>query len=130
MPKDPARGSVFRIGFAVLDRQIVADDGEHVGKTDDVEFSWNEGEAPAMTALLTDTAALGPRITGRLGRMWRAVLARLRPFDHDEPVRIPIGDVEAFSPTTRLSTPAPEGSRAAEKWLGDNVVGRIPGARR
>ncbi|WP_017574028.1 hypothetical protein [Nocardiopsis halotolerans] len=130
MPENQERGTTFRIGFTVLDRQIVDRDGGHVGKADDVEFS-REGEGPpTMTALLTDTAALGPRLSGRLGKLWRTVLSRLRPFDHDEPVRIPVGDVEVFSPTTRLSTPAPEGSRAAERWLGRNVISRIPGARR
>ncbi|CAL9383659.1 hypothetical protein [Nocardiopsis dassonvillei] len=129
MPKDRERESVFRIGFTVLDRQIVDRDGQPVGKADDVEFSWEEGASPTMAALLTDSAALGPRLSGRLGRLWRTVLRRLRPSEH-EPVRIPVGDVEDFSPTTRLSTPAPEGSRAAERWLSRNVIGRIPGAGR
>lgn len=120
---------MFRIGFAVLDRQICDRDGQNAGKVDDVEFSWEEGSSPTMTALLTDSAALGPRISGGLGRAWRAVLVRLRPFDHDEPVRIPVGDVEVFSPTTRLSTPAPEGSLALGRWLDRNVIRRIPGAR-
>lgn len=121
--------SVFRIGFAVLDRQIVDCDGEMVGKTDDVEFTWGEGRPPTMTALLTDSAALGPRIAGRLGRLWRTVMSKLRPSGHG-PVRIPVSDVVAFSPATRLSTPAPEGSRVLEKWLSRNVIGRIPGAER
>ena len=119
--------SVFRIGFTVLDRQIVADDGELVGKTDDVEFTWEEGRPPTMTALLTDSAALGPRIAGQLGVVWRTVMARLRPSEH-EPVRIPVRDVVEFSPSTRLSTPAPEGSLAGEKWLSENIISRIPGA--
>ncbi|WP_435108322.1 hypothetical protein [Nocardiopsis synnemataformans] len=129
MSQNQERESVFRVGFAVLDRQIVDRDGQPVGKTDDVEFSWEEGASPTMTALLTDSAALGPRLSGRLGRLWRTALRRLRPSEH-EPVRIPVGDVEDFSPTTRLSTPAPEGSHAAERWLSRNVIGRIPGAGR
>ncbi|MEV6819534.1 hypothetical protein AB0M72_12325 [Nocardiopsis dassonvillei] len=129
MSENHERESVFRIGFTVLDRQIVDRDGQPVGKADDVEFSWEEGSSPAMTALLTDSAALGPRLSGRLGRLWRTALGRLRPSEH-EPVRIPVGDVEDFAPTTRLSTPAPEGSRAAERWLSRNVIGRIPGAGR
>ncbi len=129
MSQDQGRGSVFRIGFAVLDRQIVDRDGQPVGKTDDVEFSWEEGASPTMTALLTDSAALGPRLSGRLGRLWRTTLRRLRPSEH-EPVRIEVGDVVEFSPTTHLSVPAPEGSRAAERWLSRNVIGRIPGAGR
>ncbi|MFD6951965.1 hypothetical protein A6A08_10450 [Nocardiopsis sp. TSRI0078] len=129
MSRDQAHGDVFRIGFTVLDRQIVDRDGQYVGKTDDVEFSWEEGGPPTMTALLTDSAALGPRLTGPLGRLWRTMLNRLRPSEH-EPVRIPVNDVEAFSPTTRLSTPVPEGSRTLENWLRRNFIGRIPGARR
>ncbi|MGW9349400.1 hypothetical protein [Nocardiopsis flavescens] len=122
-------GAVFRIGFTVLDRQIVDAEGANVAKVDDVEFTWTSGEPPAMTALVGDTAALGPRIAGRLGGFWETVLARLRPPD-EEPTRIPVGDVERFVPATVLSTPAPRGMRPLEDWLGRRVLARIPGGRR
>jgi sporulation protein YlmC with PRC-barrel domain len=126
---DGANDAVFRIGFTVLDRQIVDADGANVGKVDDVEFTWDEGEPPAMTALVGDTAALGPRIAGRAGLLWEAVLGRLRPPD-EEPTRIPVGDVVEFAPATVLSTPAPRGMRPLETWVARHVIGRIPGGRR
>lgn len=126
---DGADETVFRIGFTVLDRQIVDARGENVGKVDDVEFTWSEGEPPAMTALVGDTAALGPRIAGRLGLFWETVLGRLRPSD-EEPTRISVEDVEEFAPATVLTTPAPEGMRPMESWVGRHLLGRIPGARR
>lgn len=126
---DGGDGSVFRIGFAVLDRQIVDSDGENVGKVDDVEFEWREGAAPTMTALVSDTAALGPRIAGRLGRSWETLMGRLRPPD-EEPTRIRLEDVEGFSPSTVLSVPAPPGMRPLETWVAEHVIGRIPGGRR
>lgn len=129
MPQDREAEDTFRIGFTVLDRQIVDRDGQPVGKVDDIEFSWEEGSSPTMTALLTDSAALGPRLSGRLGRLWRTTLRRLRPSEQ-EPVRIGVGDVVEFSPTTHLSVPAPEGSQALEGWLERHFIGRIPGAGR
>jgi sporulation protein YlmC with PRC-barrel domain len=124
-----ANDTVFRLGFTVLDRQIVDAGGVNVGKVDDVEFTWQEGEAPLMTALVGDTAALGPRIAGRFGLFWETVLGRLRPPD-EAPTRIPVGDVVEFTPATVLSTPAPPGMRPLEEWVAHHVIGRIPGARR
>lgn len=126
MPKDEPR--IFRLGFTVLDRQIIDGDGRLAGKVDDVELSWeNEAERPAVSALLADSAALGPRLSGRFGRMWQTALRRLRPGAH-EPARIPIEDVTGFTPTTHLSTSAPEGVWALENWLGKRFIDHIPGA--
>jgi hypothetical protein len=120
----------FRVGFVVLDRQIIDKDGRPAGRVDDVELTWEEGGgAPVMSALLTDSAALGPRISGRAGRVWRSVMRRLRPRWR-EPARIAAEDVTGFSPTTHLSTAAPEQVHLVEHWLRDHVIGRIPGARR
>lgn len=119
----------FRIGFAVLDRQVVDRHGENLGKVDDVVFTWRTGEAPIMSALVVDAASLGGRLTGRLGRSWEAVLQRLRPLDH-APATVPLADVEEFTPTTELSTEAPPGGRPVEDWIARNVIARIPGATR
>ncbi|WP_420221192.1 hypothetical protein [Nocardiopsis algeriensis] len=119
--------AVLRLGFTVLDRQIVDREGNNTGKVDDVEFTWDGKRAPVMTALLTDTAALGPRLSGRLGRFWRTVMQRMRPTS-DEPVRVPVEDVEEFSPSTRLRTAAPENAVIVEDWLREHVIGRIPGS--
>lgn len=122
-------GEVFRIGFTVLDRQVVDRRGENMGKVDDVEFTWRPGETPMMTSLVVDAASLGGRIAGRLGRTWEAVLSRLRPLDH-APTTVPIEDVEEFTPTTVLSTEVPSDGRPVEDWIARHVIGRIPGARR
>ncbi|MEU0487600.1 hypothetical protein ABZ249_00120 [Nocardiopsis sp. NPDC006139] len=126
---DGGGGSVFRIGFTVLDRQIVDAEGDNVGKVDDVEFEWREGEPPTMTALVSDTAALGPRIAGRLGRSWEVLLGRLRPPD-EEPTLIRLEDVEQFDPSTVLSIAAPPGMRPMETWVAEHIICRIPGGRR
>ncbi|MGW8526499.1 MULTISPECIES: hypothetical protein [Nocardiopsidaceae] len=126
---DEADGTIFRIGFTVLDRQVVDRGGENLGKVDDVEFTWREGEAPAMTALIIDAASLGGRIAGRFGRFWETVLERMRPPE-EAPTRIPLTDVEEFAPTTVLSTDAPPGMRPLEAWMARHLIGRIPGGRR
>ncbi|MEU3016800.1 MULTISPECIES: hypothetical protein [unclassified Nocardiopsis] len=120
---------VFRIGFTVLDRQVVDRHGENLGKVDDVEFTWQPGRAPAMTALVVDAASLGGRLAGRLGRSWEAVLKRLRPLDHS-PTTVAVSDVEEFTPTTVLSTRAPTGGRPVEDWIARNVIARVPGGTR
>lgn len=124
-------GTVFRIGFTVLDRQVVDRDGVNLGKVDDVEFTRPEGQGgePNMTALIIDTAAIGGRISGRFGRYWEAVVERLRP-QKEGSIAIPVEHVEEFAPTTVLSTRAPEGMHPLEKWVARHVIGRIPGARK
>ncbi|GAB3213032.1 hypothetical protein SAMN02745673_00226 [Marinactinospora thermotolerans DSM 45154] len=122
----PGLPRVMRLGFAVLDRQILDVDGVAVGKVDDVELSWEEGRRPVLSALLTDTGALGPRLSGRLGRTWRTLLGRLRPSG-DLPVRIPPDQVHTFTPATRLTRPAPPQTRVVEDWLRTHLIERIPG---
>jgi hypothetical protein len=130
VPDDDARPEPMRLGFTALDRQIYDADGRSVGKVDDIELSWDGTAArPVVTALLTGGAALGPRIAGRPGRLWAALLRRLRP-DAPGPVRLPIGGVAAFRPAVRLSSPAPAEVWAVEDWLRDHVIGRVPGAGR
>lgn len=120
---------MFRIGFTVLDRQVVDRDGVNLGKVDDVEFTRREGEETSMTALIIDTAALGGRISGRIGRYWEAVVERLRP-QNEGSIVIPVEHVEEFTPTTVLTTGAPEGTHPLESWVARHVIGRIPGARK
>ncbi|NYI96998.1 hypothetical protein HNR12_003275 [Streptomonospora nanhaiensis] len=121
---------VLRLGYAALDRQIYDSDDRPVGKVDDIELSWGEADpVPRVSAVLTDTAALGPRLSGQLGRAWAAFMRRMSTGPA-EPVRIPIGSVVEFRPATRLSMRAPAHVWAAEDWLRAHVIGRIPGAGR
>ncbi|MDA0566807.1 hypothetical protein LG943_21185 [Streptomonospora sp. S1-112] len=129
MPDPDTTVEVLRLGFAALDRQIYDSDDRPVGKVDDIELAWGEADtAPRVSAVLTDTAALGPRLSGRLGRAWAAFLRRAGAGGG--PVRIPIGSVVEFRPATRLSMRAPARVWAAEDWLREHVIGRIPGAGR
>src|SRR5215218_3004097 len=113
------------IGFDLLDRQIVDSDGTAVGKVDDVELS---DDSRYVVALLTGQRALGGRFGGALGRWFTAIAARL-DTDGVGPRRIEYGLVSKVDSAVHLSvrsTSLPQ--PALETWLGEHVIGRIPGA--
>jgi sporulation protein YlmC with PRC-barrel domain len=117
------------IGFDLLDRQILDVRGEPVGKVDDVELDRATDGSLSVAALLIGQKALGERIGGRIGR-WIAGTARRLSHDYDQgPIRIPFDLVAEVGSAITLSVrrevlPDP----ALEAWLGEHLIGRIPGA--
>ncbi|WP_213455165.1 hypothetical protein [Rhizomonospora bruguierae] len=91
----------------LLDRQIFDVDGEPVGKVDDLEFTVpDDGGPPVLTAFISDTAALGPRIGGRLGAWWLAIGRRFQARADRDPYRVPTALVEDVDRTeVRLTVP-------------------------
>jgi hypothetical protein len=112
----------------LLDRLLIAADGEHVGMVDDLELS--DGPAPEITALLNGPTALGPRIGGRLGTWWLAVGRRLRPADDPYPNRVPFEQATTINHRgIGLAIPSAEvPTRRLRGWARDKVIGRIPGS--
>jgi sporulation protein YlmC with PRC-barrel domain len=117
------------IGFDLMDRQILDRDGQPVGKVDDVELTVNETGGLYVSALLVGQEALGTRIGGDLGRWMAGIAVRLRGPHAAAPIRIPyelVADAGAainLSVRRDLVTEAP-----LESWLGNKLIGRIPGA--
>lgn len=115
------------IGFDLLDRQILDRDGQPVGKVDDVELTVDADGVPHVSALLVGQQALGERIGGRLGRTMAGMARRLR--DDPGPTRIDysfvakVGSAVNLRVRKELLTEPP-----LEAWLGEHVIGRIPGA--
>ena len=113
------------IAFDLLDRQIVDRDGTPVGKVDDVELS---PDGRFVTALLTGQRALGGRFGGVLGR-WITDTATRLDIDRAGPRRIEYTLVAHVDSAVHLSvkrellTPP-----ALEAWLGEHLIGRIPGS--
>jgi sporulation protein YlmC with PRC-barrel domain len=102
----------------LLDRQLVDADGVLIGKVDDLELSEPADGPPHVVAILSRPAALGPRLGRRVGRWLRG----------RELVRIPFGEV--CDVDTQVTVRAGvRGARAAEDWLREHVIDKIPGAR-
>lgn len=118
------------VGLDLLDRHIVDCDGDSLGKVDDVEVEFPPASPPRITALLLGPQAQGGRIGGRIGRWMTSIGTRLA--GSQEPYRIPVGLVEDFGVSIRLTVAIgdlPEFHRL-ERWLADHFTGRIPGGHR
>lgn len=110
----------------LLDRQIVDNDGEMVGKVDDLELEEREDGRLYVTALLTGPGALGPRLGGALGTLVTGSWARLS--GRDGPGRISWDSVASVGVVVALAvsrgTVAVDGF---ETWMRDRVIAAIPG---
>ena len=115
----------------VLDHQIVSADDRPVGKVDDVllEELVRPGEPPYVTGLLTGQIAFGRRLGGRLGRWTATVAERLRNQAGTEPRRLDISLIRHLGHTVVLGVPSADLPQPdLERWLSDNIIGRLPGA--
>lgn len=126
---DRPAGRVLDAALELLDRQIVDREGDLAGKVDDVEFELLPDGSYVAVAILSGPGALGPRLGGRLGRAVSAMFVRLHPDVEPTPARISFGVVRELGPRIGLTI-----SRhhldvdGMERWVRDNVIGRIPGA--
>ena len=126
----PAPGRLVDAALQLLDRQLIDCDGSAAGKVDDLELAELADGSLVVVAVLTGPGALAPRLGGRLGSAWAAVVARLHPDAEPEPARIPFGVVKDLSGShVELSVPRHhlDGNRL-EHWTRTNLIERIPGA--
>jgi sporulation protein YlmC with PRC-barrel domain len=105
----------------LLDRQVIDKDGRPAGKVDDLELTERKDGAPYVSAILSGSGALGPRISRRWGR-WGTWLTSLHRVDFSLVHRIG-SDVSVIVSADDL------GAHDAERWARDHVIGHIPGAR-
>lgn len=119
-----------RIYFHLLDRQIIDNADEPVGKVDDVELALDETTGRlTVTALLSGQQVLGHRIGGRLGQLMAGIARRLSPVGNPPALRIEMRYVADIGSAITLSIPR-ETLRTPplEQWLTDHVITKIPGA--
>lgn len=117
-------------GLDILDRHIVDVEGESVGKVDDLELATSSEERVyEVVAILVGPEAYGYRLGGRLGRWIRAAAQKIG--ENEEPIRIPLALVDEVGVTVKLRVRLRDLERAGnlDRWLAENFVGRIPGAR-
>jgi hypothetical protein len=127
----PPPGRVLDAALELLDRQIVDKDDEMAGKVDDLELTVQSDGTLLVTGILSGPGALGPRLGGRLGAAWSSVFARLHPDRDPEPAAIGFGAVTSLGPQVRiLASRRDLDTDRFEAWTRDQLIGRIPGARR
>ena len=101
--------------LALLDRQIVDRDGYLAGKVDDVELEERDG-ALLVTGLLVGRGALARRLG-------------LRAFERGEPGVVPLARVADIGDHVTVSLGREElATFEGERWVGEHVIGRVPGA--
>lgn len=100
-------GDDYDIVLHLLDRQVIGSDGLFVCKVDDVELTEDDAGGLTASALLAGTAALLPRIIGRLGEVVREFWARMGDEQADRrlPYRIDFDLVEALGSAVTLRRP-------------------------
>lgn len=118
-------------GLDLLDRQVLDNEGQPVGKVDDLELTAvGTGGGPVIEALLLGPTAYGRRLGGRVGRWIEHAAARIAGTP--EPIRIPMSMVTEIATSVHLNVGIASLQRPQrlERWLRDHLIGRIPGARR
>lgn len=120
------------VRFTLLDQQIIDVDDRRIGRVDDLVWEQpSPGEQPLITHVLVGAQALGDRLGGITGWLMAHVAARLRrTTDPEGPTRVPTQLVGDHQDLVRLRVPLSELPQVAglERWLAENVVGRLPGA--
>jgi hypothetical protein len=128
MNKHPG-GRHLYAALQLLDRQILDTDSMMAGKVDDLEFERPSDADPYVTSILSGPGALGPRLSGRLGRWFAGVHRRLHPDPEPGPARISFGVVKRISNHVELTVRREDlENQELEVWVHDHVIARIPGA--
>jgi hypothetical protein len=113
----------------LLDRQLIARDGELIGKVDDLELTGRADGPPEITAILVGPAAWAGRTPGAVGRYVHAFWRRLHPDTDPAPRRIPLAAVRAITSAIEVSIPREDVIEGgAEQWARRHMIARLPGA--
>ncbi len=124
----------FSLRRDLLDQQIVDCERIPLGRVVDVEIEPAAARAePSISSILTGSEALGQRLGGRLGRWMERSSARARDrSDPAGPTRLDPRALDELDPELKLHAHLRDLQHIAglERWLADNLIGRIPGAGR
>lgn len=114
----------------LLDRQIVDDEQQSVGKVDDVDFVVDGLGAPRLSALLSGAQALGERMGGLVGGAMAGAARRMLTDPRDGARAVPWSDVAELAYVIKLRAGITELhlEPALEVWVRDNVIAPLPGS--
>ena len=122
--------SLAPIGRATIYRTLkLLVDGGLICKVDDLEFRETADGTYVVSALLSGSLALGPRLPGRLGR-WVVAIARRMSTDPDPaPERIPFERVTELGSAIVLDRRREDvGVSPLEDWVREHIIEPIPGS--
>lgn len=124
-------GRVLLASLHLLDHQLVDRDGALVGKIDDLELRVGADETVTLTALLSGPGVLAVRLGHATYGRWRERVEAAVDGPGRRTSRIPMRHVRRITSAVELSLPAALlANFGTEQWVGDHVIGRIPGGRR
>ncbi|SFW85922.1 PRC-barrel domain-containing protein [Amycolatopsis australiensis] len=110
---------------ALLDRQILGEDGTVVGKVDDLDLR-PDGDTFVVDALLVGPEALAGRLGGPVGKLLHRIG---RGFRTGPPQRIPMTAIRRVEPAIVVTTAVAQATTSpSQEWLRRRIVDRIPGA--
>lgn len=117
-----------RIIRDVLDKQLVDRHERPMGKVDGVVIEWREGEPPRLAYIEVGTITLARRLHPRL-EQWTRALGRRWGIERSQSYRIPWEKVRHIGIDVEVDLEVEETPLLqVEKWLSQNLIGRIPGA--
>jgi sporulation protein YlmC with PRC-barrel domain len=114
----------------LLDRQIIDNAQQPVGKVDDLQFETDDAGPPRLSALLSGAQALGERMGGMLGRAMAGTARRMLEESRVGSRAVPWSDVAELGYVIELRAGMAklDLEPALELWLRDNVIGPMPGS--
>jgi sporulation protein YlmC with PRC-barrel domain len=119
----------FDLVLRLLDRQVADPDGGLICKIDDLEFGETADGTYVVSALLSGSLALGPRLPGRLGRWVMAVARRMSTDPDPAPERIPFERVTELGSAIVIDRRREDvGVSPLEDWVREHIIEPIPGS--
>jgi sporulation protein YlmC with PRC-barrel domain len=114
----------------LLDRQIIDNEQQPVGKVDDLQFESDDAGPPRLSAMLSGAQALGERMGGMLGRAMAGTARRMLVESRVGSRAVPWSDVVelGYAIELRAGITKLDLEPALEVWLRDNVIGPMPGS--
>jgi hypothetical protein len=115
--------------LSLLDRQLVDRDGRMAGTVDDIELEATPEGTLLVIGLRAGPGALARRLGARRLGDWLDEAHQRVDADGRDHTLIPLSRVADIGATIRLSLDRTEvATFHNERWVGDHVIGHIPGA--
>jgi sporulation protein YlmC with PRC-barrel domain len=118
----------MRVIHDVLDKALLDEDDEAMGRVDGLVMQVGQNTQPRITHIVIGGTALWDRVHPALGRLSKR-LARMWGPKRASPARIPWSRVKTVGRDIKLDVEAKEtGAIDWEIWIARNIIERIPGS--
>jgi hypothetical protein len=107
---------------ALVDNELEAADGHHIGRVDDAEAEWRDDGRLFLTHVVCGPEALARRVASRLAPLAHSIF-RGR-FDN----RLSLEEIVELGPTLKLRQPSGRYRVGkSDLWIAKHILRRIPG---